>query len=473
MPKGTILVADDDAAVRTVVNQALVRAGYTVRLTSNFTTLWQWISAGEGDCVISDVIMPDGEAFDLLPQFGEARPELPIILISAQNTFMTALRAQEGAVFEYLPKPFDLNQLINAVERAINEPKPSPSPQATATYAGEMPLIGRSAAMQEIYRTIARLRQSDDSVLLTGEPGTGKSLIAKVIHQFGPDPDAPFSLFNLEALPGKGVPAGLFSDVGTGSAETSEFSQNRGTLYFRDVLNMSQTLQGRLGRVLLENQSGSTTRKSLPRIVSATSGDIEQAVRDQVFNEDLYYRLTVIPIHIPPLRERPEDIPDLARHFLKKSELSGTVGRDIEPDGMQLLRQHSWPGNIRELENLIRRISLLHNKEIIGRSDIEEHLRPEPAHLSSGTPQASERTEDSSSLVSLFQERYFGDTTAQAGDPGVYQQFIDDYEQPLITAALRATNGNQIKAAQLLGLNRNTLRKKISQHGIEIIRTVR
>jgi two-component system nitrogen regulation response regulator GlnG len=210
MPAGNILVADDDAAIRTVLNQALSRAGYEVRSTSNAATLWRWVSQGEGDLVITDVVMPDENAFDLLPRIKKLRPELPVIIMSAQNTFMTAVRASERGAYEYLPKPFDLKELIGIVGRALAEPKERPRPAAKPDDFDSIPLVGRSPAMQEIYRVLARLMQTDLTVMISGESGTGKELVARALHDYGKRRSGPFVAINMAAIPRDLIESELF-----------------------------------------------------------------------------------------------------------------------------------------------------------------------------------------------------------------------------------------------------------------------
>ena len=233
MPAGNILVADDDAAIRTVLNQALSRAGYEVRSTSNAATLWRWVSQGEGDLVITDVVMPDENAFDLLPRIKKLRPELPVIIMSAQNTFMTAVRASERGAYEYLPKPFDLKELIGIVGRALAEPKERPRPAAKPDDFDSIPLVGRSPAMQEIYRVLARLMQTDLTVMISGESGTGKELVARALHDYGKRRTGPFVAINMAAIPRDLIESELFGHekgafTGANSRASGRFEQAEG-----------------------------------------------------------------------------------------------------------------------------------------------------------------------------------------------------------------------------------------------------
>ena len=479
MPKGVVLVADDDNAIRTVLNQALKRAGFDVRVTSNFSTLLQWVSNGEGDCVVSDVIMPDGDAFEVLPKIQNIRSDLPVILISAQNTFMTALKAQEARAYEYLPKPFDLDELIQITQRAIAEPKDNRSAQSIDDYNQNMPLVGRSAAMQDIYRSIARLMHSDLPVLLSGETGTGKRLTARVLHDFGSRKQNPFVAVNLATLPNDLIEKELFGFYDEeGHSDIGKIrNADGGTLYLDEVSELSLAAQTRLLRVLLEGEFspvGSVTALRVDvRITASSTKNIMDMIAQGKFREDLYYRLNVVPITLPALKNRIEDIPDLARHFLKISQTEGAQSRHLETDAMTVLKDHFWPGNIRELENLIRRICILYPQETITAAIISTEIR-NSGYFKQGLEAASNTGfQNIRAATEYFINRYFEEYADSLPPEGVYQRFLQEFEYPLISNTLAACNGNQIKAAKLLGLNRNTLRKKIQMYGIRIIKTAK
>src|SRR5262244_996673 len=330
MPAGNILVADDDAAIRTVLNQALSRAGYEVRSTSNAATLWRWVSQGEGDLVITDVVMPDENAFDLLPRIKKVRPELPVIIMSAQNTFMTAVRASERGAYEYLPKPFDLKELITIVGRALSEPKERAKPAVKPDDFDQIPLVGRSPAMQEIYRVLARLMQTDLTVMISGESGTGKELVARALHDFGRRRGGPFVAVNMAAIPRELIESELFghekgSFTGAMTRVTGRFEQAEGgTLFLDEIGDMPPEAQTRLLRVLQDGRfttvGGRTAIKANVRIVAATHRDLTQLIKNGLFREDLFYRLNVVPIRIPPLRSRSEDISELVAHCLAEGQ---------------------------------------------------------------------------------------------------------------------------------------------------------
>src|SRR3954467_15743367 len=340
MPAGSILVADDDTAIRTVLNQALSRAGYEVRLTGNAATLWRWVSQGEGDLVITDVVMPDESAFDLLPRMKKLRPNLPVIVMSAQNTFMTAIRASERGAYEYLPKPFDLKELIAIVGRALSEPKEKrPAPPKNDDF-DSIPLVGRSPAMQEIYRVLARLMQTDLTVMISGESGTGKELVAKALHDYGKRRTGSFVAINMAAIPRELIESELFGHergAFTGATNRSQgrFEQaNGGTLFLDEIGDMPPEAQTRLLRVLQEGEftsvGGRQPIKANVRIIAATHRDLRTSIRQGLFREDLFYRLNVVPIRLPPLRERVEDIALLARHFLERAREDGLPAKTLD-----------------------------------------------------------------------------------------------------------------------------------------------
>jgi len=479
MAKGSIIIADDDAAIRLVLNQALTRAGYEVRVASNFSKLWEWIEAGEGDCVVSDVIMPDGDAFDVLPRIKHNRPDLPVILISAQNTFMTALNAQEVGAYEYLPKPFDLEKLVEAVNRAVLEPKDNRTTQTADEYTAKMPLVGRSQAMQEVYRSIARLTASDMAVMISGLSGTGKKLTARVLHDFGRRKHGPLITVNLSSIPEESVEDHLFGrQLVDGAIEHGILRKaDGGTLYLEEVSGLPINVQSRLLRVLQTGEAtptGSTVPLKLDiRFISSTTQDLDHLINQGQFREDLYYRLNVVPIRLPALKDRREDIADLARHFLKMSEMEGAKAKFIENDTLSVLRDHLWPGNVREFENLIRRVAVLYPQETVTPAIIESEIRNGGFFRKSMMDASSGGFSGLKSATEYFVSRYFEEHGTSLPPDGVYDRFLQDFEHPLITSTLEATNGNQIRAAKLLGLNRNTLRKKIKQHGIRIVKTAK
>ncbi|MCC0029027.1 MAG: nitrogen regulation protein NR(I) [Brucellaceae bacterium] len=481
MNKGTILVADDDAAIRTVLNQAFSRDGYDVRTTSNAATLWRWVSAGDGDIVVSDVVMPDENAFDLLPRIRKLRPDLPIIVMSAQNTFMTAIRASETGAYDYLPKPFDLGELMGIVGRAMAEPRNGARSDAAPEPNETMPLIGRSPAMQEIYRMLARMMQTDLTVMITGESGTGKELVARALHEYGRRKKGPFVAINMAAIPRDLIESELFGHergafTGAQTRSTGRFEQaNGGTLFLDEIGDMPMDAQTRLLRVLQQGEyttvGGRTPIKTDVRIVAATNKDLSGLIEQGLFREDLFFRLNVVPLRLPPLRERSEDIADLTRHFFAQAQKEGLAPKHVTPDGIELMRRYPWPGNVRELENLVRRLAALYPQDAIGVDILENELRT-PGKASEPGPGASvSDTTTIAQAMEVLLNRYFSSFGGELPPPGLYQRVLAEVEHPLLMASLTATRGNQIKAAELLGLNRNTLRKKIRELGVNVYRT--
>jgi two-component system nitrogen regulation response regulator GlnG len=476
MAAATILVCDDDSAIRTVVNQALGRAGYDVRTAGTAAGLWRWIAAGEGSLVITDVVLPDESGFDLIPRIKRIRPDLPVVVMSAQNTLLTAITAAERGAFEYLPKPFDLKELISVAQRALATP--TTRRQTVEAAEERLPLIGRSPAMQEIYRVIARLTQTDLTVMIMGESGTGKELVARALHDYGKRRHGTFVAVNMAAIPKELVESELFGHergafTGATGRGVGRFEQAEGgTLFLDEIGDMPLEAQTRLLRVLQQGEyttvGGRIPIRTDVRIVAATNRDLRQLIGQGLFREDLYYRLNVVPLRLPPLRERIEDIADLVRHFLRRAEEEGLPHKTLDSEALEILRRHRWPGNVRELENLIRRLAVLHSGDAISAAAIASELK-EPARAA----ETESEPQSLSGAVEQYLGRYFQAHGERLPPPGVYDRIVQEVERPLISICLSATRGNQIQAAHLLGLNRNTLRKKIRELGLEVIRGLR
>ncbi len=480
MSGGTILVADDDGAIRTVLTRALGREGYLVRSTSNAATLWQWVKAGAGDLVITDVVMPDENGLDLVPRIRDLRPDLKIIVMSAQNTLLTAIRATERGAFEYLPKPFDLRELVTIVARALSAAAADrAAPEPPRDEEEKLPLIGRSPAMQEIYRVLARLMGTDLTVTIYGESGTGKELVAKALHDYGKRRNGPYVAINMAAVPRELIESELFGHekgafTGATARHAGRFEQAAGgTLFLDEIGDMPLEAQTRLLRVLQEGEyltvGGRTPVRADARIIAATHRDLRQAVRQGLFREDLFYRLNVVPIRLPPLRERSSDVSELVHHFFRQVQKEGLQAKSLDGAAMGYLKTYRWPGNVRELENLIRRLSALYSQEGIDLDVIRAELAGGPAEPG-GAGSAPPADESLGAAAERHLKAYFDAHPGDLPASGLYNRVLREVERPLIELSLAATRGNQLRAAELLGLNRNTLRKKIRELDIRVVR---
>ena len=473
----TVLIADDDSTIRTVLSQALNRAGYMVRSTGTAASLWRWVSDGEGDVVVTDVVLPDENAFDVLPRIRKLRPMLPVIVMSAQNTIMTAIRATELGAYDYLPKPFDLNALVQTVTRAL-EKAAKPARTRPEEQGEALPIIGRSAAMQDIYRLIARLTQTDLTVTIVGESGTGKELVAKALHDFSRRKKGPFVAINMAAIPRDLIESELFghekgSFTGALARMAGRFEQAEGgTLFLDEIGDMPLEAQTRLLRVLQQGEyttvGGTTPIKTNVRIICATHRDLRQLIAQGLFREDLFFRLNVVPLRLPPLRERAEDVPDLARHFLDRAIKDGLPRKDLSADALRVLQGYRFPGNVRELENLIKRLLAMEIEDTIPASAVERELADMPS--ASAVQSVSNSSNNLAEAVENHLNNYFTSFGNQLPPPGLYERVLAEIEPPLLRAALTSTHGNQLKAADLLGINRNTLRSKLRERKIIPIR---
>ncbi len=471
----TIIVADDDAAIRTVVRQALTRAGHQVRLTDTAGGLVKLIEEGHGDVVITDVILPDANGLDTIPRLLALRPGLRVIVMSAQNTLSTAVRATEQGAFDYLPKPFDLNELTRSVAAALEgRGKLVDADRDTALGGDDTPLIGRSPAMQEVYRLIARVVPNDLTVMILGESGTGKELVARAIHDLGARSVRPFIAINMAAIPRELIESELFGHergafTGAASRSAGKFEQAQGgTLFLDEIGDMPLEAQTRLLRVLQTGEfttvGGTRSQRADVRIVSATNQDLASLTQAGRFREDLYYRLNVVPLSLPPLRARSEDVPALARHFLDAAAAEGLPRKSLDEHAIAVLRAHSWPGNVRELENLMRRLAVLERADTITGAAVVAGLGPA---VRLADPVATRGNDSLGAAAAVHIERYFAGFPGQLPPDGVYDRLLAEVEVPLIEACLAAAGGNQLKAAKLLGINRNTLRKKLTDLGLD------
>ena len=469
-----ILVAEDDKSVRLVLQQALARQGYNVQSSGNAAGLWKLIESGRGDVLITDVALPDGDALDLLPRIKERRPDLPVIVMSARSTLLTAVKTQQIGVFEYLPKPFELRSLIEVTDRALKTNDNTPALTAHAKIEGGGPIIGRSRPMQDVFKAMARVVNTDLTVLISGDSGTGKELVARALHDLGSRRDHPFVAVNLAALPHEFVESELFGRSMTLSADTasapSKFQPGKfemaegGTLFLDEIGDMPADAQTRLLRVLQDGEylsiAGNGTVRANVRIIAATNRNLHHLMQQGLFREDLFYRLNVVPLRLPPLRERTEDIAPLVAHFLTQGREDGLPVKSFAPDAIKTLKGWHWPGNVRELENLVRRLAVLHDETIISAEAVE-------AELSADAPKNTVQVDSLSVSVETHIKRYFDALNGDMPPPGLYGRVLREVEEPLIVATLAITRGNQLRAADILGLNRNTLRKKIKELNIK------
>ncbi|MGR3473614.1 MAG: response regulator [Sulfitobacter sp.] len=452
---GTILVADDGRTIRTVLTQALTRAGCKVHATSSLTTLMRWVSEGKGDAVISDVVMPDGNGLEMLPKIAQDRPGLPVIVISAQNTIMTAIKAAEAEAFDYLPKPFDLPDLMKRTARAL-EQRTTLSRKAAADDGAEidaerddLPMIGRTPVMQALYRTVARVMNTDLPVLIWGESGSGKSLIARAIHDFSDRRSLPFVTVTDADLADIEGPSRVLARVGGG------------TLMIDEIADFPQDIQARLVRMM------DAPGEDAPRFMATSQSDLDAAMQEGKLRRDLYYRLSGATLEVPALRDRVEDIPLLADHFLARANPGPASPRKLSDKAAQILLKFPWPGNVRQLEHAMRQLALASQAAEITASEAEQLLGAQsgPAPM-----QTEADTERLGASVERHLQRYFDLHGSMLPPPGLYARILREVELPMIEIALAATAGNQAKCAALLGINRNTLRKKITDLDIEVTR---
>ena len=470
----TILRADDDYAICTVLSHALADAGLAVQVTDDPQQLLTWVQEGIGDAVLTDVLMPKGNGLEFLPRLRSAAPAMPIIVMSANNTLMTAVKAAELGATEYFPKPFDLDVLIEALKKLTASPARSAAKKESTTKKVQEPentLIGRSPAMQNVYKSIARLVNVDLSVMLHGESGTGKEMIARTLHGLSNRKHKPFVAVNMAAIPRDLIESELFGHekgafTGATSRKAGRFEQAEGGVLFLDEIgDMPLEAQTRLLRILQEKEYtpvGSTSVKRTDvRIVCATHRNMQAMVDAGSFRQDLYFRLNVVPLHIPPLRERGEDMEALAEFFLQKAVQKGLPAKRLDKKAVKALQAYHWPGNVRELENILYRFAALQAEEIISAEAIAKELQGMAENR-----QTSEKLCSLDAMVEKHLLHYFAEHGQDLPPAGVYDRIVRLVEKPLLSVTMKKIDGNQLRAAELLGINRNTLRKKLREHGM-------
>jgi two-component system nitrogen regulation response regulator GlnG len=476
---GRVLVVDDDGAVRTVVREALRRAGHIVETAASVAEQRRLLASFNPQVLVTDVMLPDGNGLDAIPDMLKTNPGLPIIVLSAQNTFTTALRATEQGAFDYLPKPFDLGELTRAVADALVARKAAGVADTAGPATEDLPLIGRSPPMQEVYRTIARVVANDLTVLVLGESGTGKELVARAIHDFGPRSAAPFVAVNMAAIPRELIESELFGHergafTGAQTRTAGRFEQAQGgTLFLDEIGDMPMEAQTRLLRVLQAGEfttvGGSRSIRADVRIIAATHKDLPRLIADGGFREDLYYRLNVVPIRLPALRQRGDDIGELARSFLDRAASEGLPRKTLDAGAIDRLTQYGWPGNVRELENLMRRLAALSRDELITAAIVEQQFQFSAAAETLPVMPVATVAGDGglADAVEMHLSRYFATFGRDLPPDGLYDRVLSEVERPLLQLSMAASKGNQLRAARLLGINRNTLRKKLNDLGID------
>ena len=459
----SVLLVEDDTSIAIVITAALEAVGFSVRHCVTIAERDALLAEGDYQALVTDVMLPDGDGIETLDRVHVQRPRMPIIILSAQNTLDTAVRASDTGAFEYFPKPFDLDELARTVRQAVGANMVSAEIDGEGGLVEGLPLVGRSAAMQAVFRMITRVLRNDLTVLILGESGTGKELVAEAIHQLGDRKARPFVAVNAAAIPSELIESELFGHekgafTGAVARHIGKFEQAAGgTLFLDEIGDMPMQAQTRLLRAL---QSGRIRRVGGQqeialdvRIVAATNRELQPMIAAGKFREDLFYRLNVVPIRMPPLRERREDIEALSRHFLQLAAGEGLPRRQLTDAAADLLARQPWRGNVRELKNFIYRLALLAREDVIDVSALMPLLDED---------QAAEHGEQSGNvgLDAAVSEWLASERPA----PGsVYGQAMAAFERPLFAEILRETGGNQLRAAQRLGINRNTLRKRLSE----------
>jgi len=466
----SVWIIDDDRSIRWVLEKALGREGIPAKSFGSADEALSALGSGQKPQVlISDIRMPGSSGLDLLRAVKANHPDLPVIIMTAYSDLDSAVAAFQGGAFEYLPKPFDVDQAVDLVRRAIAQVSHQNGAQEEISSVPE--ILGQGAALQEVFRAIGRLSQSHATVLINGESGTGKELVARALHRHSPRKDAPFIAINTAAIPRDLLESELFGHekgafTGASAQRRGRFEQaDNGTLFLDEIGDMPAELQTRLLRVLSDGNfyrvGGHQPVKANVRVIAATHQDLEGRVREGLFREDLFHRLNVIRLRLPPLRERRDDIPLLARHFLQKSarELGGEPKR-LTDAALKYLQGLEFPGNVRQLENLCHWLTVMAPGQSVDLPDL-------PAELRDGLDNASRRDLPADWTASLAGE---ADRLIAATPGAVFDQLTRQFEATLIRRALNATGGRRIDAAHLLGIGRNTITRKIQELGLDDIK---
>ena len=470
MTTDRVLIVDDEESVRWVLKKALEKDGLETVLAKDAAEAFERLQDGNIAVVLMDIRMPGMSGLDALEKVRKEGRNVSVIIMTAQSTMQNAVEAMRRGAYDYITKPFDLDEVIILVRKALevrhlSQEVDTLRAEVREKYEGG--LVGGTPAMQEIYKTIGRVAESDATVLIHGESGTGKELVARAIHYHGMRAGRPFVAVNSAAIPSELLESELFghekgSFTGAVARKLGKFEAAAGgTLFLDEIGDMSLSLQGKLLRVLQEREfervGGTEPIKTDVRVIAATHHNLEKMVRENRFREDLFYRLNVIQINIPPLRKRKDDVVPLAEHFLRKyREGKGVTAQSFTPETLKALRAYDWPGNVRELENAVQRAVTLSQGDKI----FPDALPPQVFRPGRGVTISFES----------FLEEKLADLVERLGglDQGdIYDLVMQRVEKPLITHVLRKTEGNQVRAASLLGINRNTLRKKIKELGIK------
>ena len=462
-----ILIIDDDYSLMRVLVKALSNKDFSIDTSRSISEAWLKVTKKKFDLIITDVMLPDGDGLELVEKVTKIHTESKIIVISAKNNLLTAIKSSKLGVFDYLPKPIDLNDLTISVNKSLTSRKKI---IADEDFKDEkLPMVGTSVEMQKIYKTIAKLMKTNLTVLITGESGTGKELVAKAIHDFSTRSNNEFVVLNMAALPQNLIESELFgyekgAFTGAEKRKIGYFEKAEGgTIFLDEIGDMPIEAQARLLRILQVGEfsrvGGREIIKTDVRIIAATNVKLKQSVAKGTFREDLFYRLNVVNIDMPPLRKRISDIMTLAEFFLKKFSKTKKFNFDCQ----KVLEAYKWPGNVRELENLIKKISLLYSEDIITQQTIEDELPKEE-----GVQKSSVYSSSLTNSISMHINNFFKALDKGSKDLDLYKNLLSEFERPLIQKTLDYCGGNQIKAANLLGINRNTLRKKIQHLKIKI-----
>lgn len=460
----TVWVVDDDRSIRWVLEKALKGANMDVRTFENADGVLRALERQRPDVIISDIRMPGMDGFELLKRIHTYDAELPVIIITAHSDLDSAVTAYKGGAFEYLPKPFDVDEAVELTRRAIDMSIKKDKPELNLNGA-DTEIIGAAASMQEVFRAIGRLSRSNITVLINGESGTGKELVAHALHKHSPRAEKPFIALNTAAIPRDLLESELFGHekgafTGAQAARQGRFEQaDGGTLFLDEIGDMPPELQTRLLRVLQDGTfyrvGGHNPIKVDVRIIAATHQDLEQRVAENLFREDLFHRLNVIRIHIPSLRERSEDIPLLARHFLSKAAGELNVeAKTLSSETDEYLSRLSWPGNVRQLQNMCRWLTVMSPGQEINIEDLPPELQTDKAEQTGGG--------DWVEMLRRWAERQLAQ-----GDTGLLDRATPEFERVMIETALRKSGGRRQNAAKLLGWGRNTLTRKIKELGME------